>query len=61
MPQKSLWACVRLYSTLMWLESQIAVNNIGMVDGLGLDLFTEVIDWEEMKDLQRAFFPRPTY
>lgn len=38
-------------------NSQIATNNIErMVDGLGLDLFTEVIDWEEMKDLQRAFF-----
>ena len=34
-----------------------AVNNIErLVDGLGLDLFTEVIDWEEMKDLQLAFF-----
>lgn len=38
-------------------NSQIAVNNIQrIVDGLGLDLFTEVIDWEEMKDLQLAFF-----
>lgn len=38
-------------------NSQIAVNNIErLVDGLGLDLFTEVIDWEEMRDLQRAFF-----
>lgn len=38
-------------------NSQEAVNNIEkMVDGLGLDLFTEVIDWEEMKDLQLAFF-----
>ena len=38
-------------------NSQIAVNNIQrIVDGLGLDLFTEVIDWEDMKDLQRAFF-----
>ena len=38
-------------------NSQIAVNNIErLVDGLKLDLFTEVIDWEEMKDLQRAFF-----
>ena len=38
-------------------NSQIAVNNIEkLVDGLGLDLFTEVINWEEMKDLQRAFF-----
>lgn len=38
-------------------NSQIAVNNIEkIVDGLGLDLYTEVIDWNEMKDLQRAFF-----
>jgi N-acetyl sugar amidotransferase len=38
-------------------NTQIAVNNIErMVDGLGLDLYTEVIDWEEMKDLQLAFF-----
>lgn len=38
-------------------NTQIAVNNIEMVvDRLNLDLFTEVIDWEEMKDLQLAFF-----
>lgn len=38
-------------------NSQVAVNNIErLVDGLGLDLFTEVINWEEMKDLQLAFF-----
>ena len=38
-------------------NSQIAVNNIEqLIDGLGLDLFTEVINWEEMKDLQLAFF-----
>ena len=38
-------------------NSQEAVNNIQrMVDALGLDLFTEVIDWEEIKDLQLAFF-----
>lgn len=38
-------------------NSQIAVNNIEkLVDKLGLDLFTEVIDWEEMKDLQLAYF-----
>ena len=38
-------------------NSQIAVNNIQrIVDGLGLDLFTEVINWEEMKDLQKAYF-----
>ena len=38
-------------------NSDIAVSNIqSLVDGLGLDLFTEVINWEEMKDLQLAFF-----
>lgn len=34
-----------------------AVGNIEkLVNGLGLELYTEVINWEEMKDLQRAFF-----
>ena len=34
-----------------------AVGNIAkLVDGLGLDLYTEVINWEEMKDLQLSFF-----
>src|SRR4051812_14930429 len=38
-------------------NSQQAVNNIEkLVDGLGLDLHTEVIDWQEMQDLQLAFF-----
>ncbi len=38
-------------------NSQIAVNNIErLIDGLELDLYTDVIDWEEMKDLQLAFF-----
>ena len=38
-------------------NSQIAVNNIEkLIDGLGLDLFTEVIDWPEMQDLQLAYF-----
>lgn len=38
-------------------NSQIAVNNIErLLDGLGLDLYTEVINWEEIKDLQLAFF-----
>jgi N-acetyl sugar amidotransferase len=38
-------------------NSQVAVNNIEkLIDGLGLDLYTEVIDWEEMRDLQLAFF-----
>ena len=38
-------------------NSDTAVHNIEkIVDKLGLDLYTEVIDWEEMKDLQLAFF-----
>lgn len=37
-------------------NSKVAVNNIEkVVDGLGLDLYTEVIDWPEMRDLQVAF------
>lgn len=38
-------------------NTDLAVNNIQMlVDKLGLDLYTEVINWEEMKDFQLAFF-----
>jgi len=38
-------------------NTQEAVNNIEcLIEKLNLDLFTEVIDWEEMKDLQLAFF-----
>lgn len=38
-------------------NSQQAVNNIeALVDGLELDLHTEVVDWTEMRDLQLAFF-----
>ncbi len=38
-------------------NSQQAVHNIEtIIDNLGLDLYTEVIDWEEMKDLQLAYF-----
>ena len=38
-------------------NSQEAVNNIEkLIDGLKLDLHTEVIDWLEMQDLQLAFF-----
>lgn len=34
-----------------------AVGNIEkLVNGLGLDLYTDVINWEEMKDLQLSFF-----
>ena len=38
-------------------NTDIAVNNIQMlVEKLGLDLYTEVINWEEMRDFQLAFF-----
>jgi len=38
-------------------NSELAVSNIErIVDGLGLDLYTEVIDWPTMRDLQLAFF-----
>ncbi|MEM8501317.1 MAG: N-acetyl sugar amidotransferase [Pseudomonadota bacterium] len=38
-------------------NSKIAVNNINvMIDKLGLDLYTEVINWEEMKNFQLAYF-----
>jgi N-acetyl sugar amidotransferase len=37
-------------------NSDLAVNNIQMlIEKLGLDLFTEVIDWEDMRDFQLAF------
>ncbi len=38
-------------------NSQTAVNNINvLIDKLGLDLYTEVINWEEMKDFQLSYF-----
>jgi len=38
-------------------NSELAVHNIQiLIDKLGLDLYTEVINWEEMKDFQLAFF-----
>ena len=46
-----------LYHVDAGWNSQQAVNNIEkLVDGLGLDLFTEVINWPEMRDLQLAYF-----
>lgn len=37
-------------------NSEIAVKNIeNIVSKLGFDLYTFVIDWEEMRDLQRAY------
>jgi N-acetyl sugar amidotransferase len=38
-------------------NTDIAVNNIQvLVEKLGLDLYTEVINWEDMRDFQLAFF-----
>lgn len=38
-------------------NTDLAVNNIQvLVEKLGLDLYTEVINWEEMRDFQLAFF-----
>jgi len=38
-------------------NSELSVENINkIVDNLGFDLFTYVINWEEFKDLQRSFF-----
>jgi N-acetyl sugar amidotransferase len=38
-------------------NSELAVHNIHvLVDKLNLDLFTEVINWEEMRDFQLAWF-----
>jgi len=38
-----------------WNTDQAVGNIEKIVDGLGLDLYTEVINWEEMKNLQLAF------
>ncbi len=38
-----------------WNTDQAVGNIEKLVDGLGLDLYTDVINWEEMKDLQLAF------
>jgi len=38
-----------------WNTDQAVGNIEALINGLGLDLYTEVIDWEEMKDLQVAF------
>lgn len=38
-------------------NSELAVNNINvMINKLNLDLYTEVINWEEMKDFQLSYF-----
>ncbi|MCX8058998.1 MAG: N-acetyl sugar amidotransferase [Spirochaetes bacterium] len=38
-------------------DSELAANNIkNLVEGLGVDLYTHVIDWEEYRGLMQAFF-----
>lgn len=38
-------------------NSELAVKNIeNLVKKLGVDLHTDVVDWEEFRDLQRSFF-----
>lgn len=38
-------------------NSELAVSNISnLVNRLNLDLFTDVVDWREMRDLQLSFF-----
>ena len=38
-----------------WNTDQAVSNIEKLVDGLGLDLYTEVINWDEMRDLQLSF------
>ncbi|GIB77963.1 N-acetyl sugar amidotransferase [Vibrio cholerae] len=38
-----------------WNTDQAVGNIEKLVDGLGLDLYTEVVNWDEMRRLQRAF------
>lgn len=38
-------------------DSELAANNIkNLVEKLGVDLYTHVIDWEEYRELMQAFF-----
>jgi N-acetyl sugar amidotransferase len=39
-----------------WNSPQAVHNIEKVVEGLGLDLHTEVVNWKEMRDLQLAFF-----
>jgi len=43
-----------------WNTDQAVWNIERLVNGLGLDLYTEVINWEEQKDLHLAFFKSQT-
>ena len=38
-------------------NSELAVGNIeNIIDTLGIDLYTHVVEWDEMRDLQLSFF-----
>lgn len=39
-----------------WNTRQAVANIERLIDGLGLELYTEVVNWEGMKDFHRAFF-----
>jgi len=39
-----------------WNSDEASQNIANMIDKLGVDLHTHVIDWEENRDLQRSFF-----
>ena len=39
-----------------WNTEQATSNIEKLITGLDLDLYTDVINWKEMKDLQRSFF-----
>lgn len=42
-------------------NSEIAVHNINcLIEGMGLDLYTEVINWQEVRDFQLAMFKSGT-
>lgn len=38
-----------------WNTDQAVSNIEKVIEGLGLDLYTDVINWEEVKDLQKSF------
>ncbi len=39
-----------------WNSNQAVSNIERLIDGLNLELYTEVVNWEAMKDFHRAFF-----
>ena len=43
-----------------WNTNQAVGNIEKLVNGLGVELYTEVINWKEMQDLQLAFFKSQT-